>query len=338
MSRIIFIIGLLILCGPVWAVNDVSKVGTTAGEILSMPASARGLAMGNAVAGLVDDGSVFFWNPAMAAGLTQSRISASYLPWLVDTDFQHFAFATPAGAGFVVGGFIASWSMDDMKVTNEFYQQGTGQYFNASDLVIALSVARNLTARFSIGANLKYIQERIASCTARGVAMDFGTVYRTGVMNDLRIITTLNNYGSQMQMSGRDLNILHDLDLSILGHNDQIPADYSTNEWPLPLNFRFGVATEILKMDGLRLSAELDAIHPSNNYEALELGMELALGEMLFLRGGLSSLAQEDTIEGVSMGAGVQVHTPFGLLQADYGYRDYGDLGYIQAMTLGVRL
>jgi len=79
-------------------------------------------------------------------------------------------------------------------------------------------------------------------------------------------------------------------------------------------------------------------LHPSNNYEAIDLGGELNIRDMLFLRAGFSSLGQSDSIEGLSVGGGLVIPTEFGKIHFDYGYRDYGDLGYIQAMTIGFSL
>ncbi len=335
-----FILVLLFTCGAFAQsfVSDVSKVGTTAGEVLAMPASARGLALGNAVGGMSADASVFFWNPALATSVTQTLVSASYLPWLVDTDFQHFSAVIPIRPGWVIGGFVAAWSMDDMKVRTEDYQQGTGQYFDAGDLVLALSTAGALTKRFSIGLNVKYIQERIWHCSAKGFALDFGTVYQTDFLNGMKIITTLNNYGTDMQLDGRDLNILKDPWETADGNNGEIPGQYTTDPWSLPLNFRFGLAADVLKSDNYCLTMEVDAHHPSNNYEAVDIGIEMNLREYFFLRSGISSLAQEDSIEGFSFGAGLAVPLASARFYADYGYRDYGDLGYIQAMTIGIGL
>jgi hypothetical protein len=168
--------------------------------------------------------------------------------------------------------------------------------------------------------------------------LDFGTVYHTDILNGLKIITNLNNYGTDMKMSGRDLDILNDPLPTGDGNNGEIPAQYSTDDWALPLNFRFGIATEIFKNDLISLIVEIDALHPSNNYEAIDLGGELNIRDMLFLRAGFSSLGQSDSIEGLSVGGGLVIPTEFGKIHFDYGYRDYGDLGYIQAMTIGFSL
>lgn len=335
MQKLTFIVLLMVgVASSQNFVSNVSKVGTTAGEILSFPGSARGMALGNAVGGLTEDATVFFWNPASAATVKSLLISASYLPWFVDTRVQHFSVVVPLRQQFVLGAFISTWSMDDMPVRTEIEQEGTGQFFDAGDMVIAVSAARALTDRFAIGANIKYVQERIWHSVARGTAIDFGTSYTTNLFNGLKVIVVLSNYGTDMQMDGRDMDIVHDPDPTIEGNNNLIPAEYGLDVWSLPLNFRFGLATDIIKSKQLRVSAEVDAIHPSNNYEAIDAGVEISLWNSVFLRLGSSSLQQDDSIEGFSLGGGVIVPTSFGSIAVDYGYRDFGHLGFLQAVTI----
>ena len=327
-----------LLLGIVSAQSDISKIGTTAGTLLEMPVSARGLALGNSMAGMAADGTVFYWNPALATELTSLSMSASYIPWLVETQVQHFSIVIPTNYHWVFGASISTWSMDDMKVRTELEQDGTGQYFDAGDMVITLSGARNLTDKFSVGLNIKFLQERIWHSSARGVALDFGTLYRTDLLNGLKIIATLNNYGSSMQLDGRDLDIIHDPDPTGEGNNEQIPSEYSMDIWSLPINFRFGLATEIVRNNLMTLSAEIDAIHPSNNTESIDFGLELAIKRTIYLRFGYSSLLEKDSIEGISLGFGVNFPTQMGKIAIDYGYRDFGHLSYLNAITLNVGL
>ncbi len=318
-------------------VNDVSKVGTTAGAILDMPVNARGLAMGNAISGFDFDASVIHWNPAAVANTPSTLVSASYIPWLIDTDLQHIAVVFPLRR-VTIGGFITTWSMDDMKVRTELEQDGTGEYFNASDLLASLTVATSLTDRFSIGFNIKYLQERIWHSTAKGLAIDMGTLYKADILNGLSIIAVITNYGTDMQMKGRDKDIFHDPDPIADGNNEKIPANYSTDKWSQPLNFRFGIATNIIQNDFIHLQCEIDVLHPSNNHETIDVGIEALLRNLIYLRCGWSSLLQKDSIEGISLGAGLKIPMVFGSILVDYGFRDYGNLGILHAFTMGLIL
>jgi hypothetical protein len=318
-------------------VNDVSKVGTTAGAIMDMPVNARGLAMGNAISGFGFDASVIHWNPAAIANTPSTLISASYIPWLINTDLQHFAAVFPLRR-FVIGGFFTAWSMDDMPVRTEVEQDGTGEYFNAGDLLASLTVATSLSDRFSIGFNIKYLQERIWHSTAKGMAIDMGTTYNADILHGLTIIAVISNYGTDMQMSGRDQSVFHDPDPIADGNNENIPANYSTDIWSQPLNFRFGIAAKIIQNDFMHLQSEIDVLHPSNNHETIDVGVEALFKNLIYLRGGWSSLLQKDSIEGISVGAGVKVPMVFGSILMDYGFRDFGKLGLLHAFTMSLIL
>ena len=139
-----------------------------------------------------------------------------------------------------------------------------------------------------------------------------------------------------MKLDGRDLDLIHDPDPTGEGNNEQIPSEYRMDIWSLPMNFRFGLATEIVRNNLMTLSVEVDAIHPSNNYESIDLGLELAVKKMVFLRLGYSSLFQIDSIEGISMGVGIKISTNTGSFTVDYGYRDYGHLSILNALTINV--
>ncbi|NOZ74787.1 MAG: PorV/PorQ family protein [FCB group bacterium] len=336
MKNIVLFVFLLSLLWSQNFIRDVSKVGTTSGAILDMPVSARSLALGNAASGIATDASVQNWNPASLALIRDSRLSISYIPWFAGTQLQHFSAAFPSGRKFTIGAYITSWTMEDMAVRTEYEQSGTGEYFDAGDLIAAIAFGRSLTDKFSIGFSIKYIQERIWHSVAKGGAVDFGTLYQTDNFGGLTLIAVLTNYGTDMKMSGRDQNIYYDPDPNAEGNNGSIPSTYAMDWWSLPLNFRFGLRSKFIDHNNFSLTCEVDALHPSNNYESLNIGVETVLLNTAFIRFGYSSLFQKDSIEGISIGAGVKIPSYFGVLTFDYGYRDYGHLGYIQALTLNI--
>lgn len=342
LSKIITTSLLSLLCNtlllPQNFVSDVSKVGTTAAAILDIPNSARSLAMGNAVSGSINDASVLHWNPAAIASSKHISFSFSYIPYLVETQFQHFSCVLPLQQQLVFGAYISTWSMDDMPVRTEIEQGGTGEYFNAADLVASIVLARQLTDHFAIGFTAKYIQERIWHSVAKGVALDFGTLYSTDVLGGLKIIAVLTNYGTDMKMTGRDGDVISDPDPTAEGNNGLIPAKYSTDWWSLPLNFRFGLSSTIIDKKSIKVITEIDALHPSNNYESIDFGTEIILVDLIYLRFGYNSLLQKDSIEGLSIGAGVKLGLTTGAFNIDYGYRDYGSLGYLHAITASTTL
>ena len=109
------------------------------------------------------------------------------------------------------------------------------------------------------------------------------------------------------------------------GNNSQIPAVYELSRWPLPLTFRVGLSGELIQAANLRLSWAVDALHPSDNSEFIDMGTELALSNRLFLRAGLHNLFMVDQQQGrMALGAGLHhAFSPTLKVKVDYAWVDY---------------
>jgi hypothetical protein len=197
-----------------------------------------------------------------------------------------------------------------------------------------------LNDRFSIGFTAKYIQETIWHEAAGAFAVDVGTIFRTDLFGGLTIGASLSNFGSAMQLSGRDTRQFSRVDPTKLGSNDQIPSDVEMDSWDLPLLFQFGISTTPLKSDTYRWTVAVDALHPSDNYESVNVGTEIAFQDYLFLRGGYQSLFLSGAEGGLSLGIGLastMFFTSNTLIKFDYAYRDMGRLEAVHVFSLAVR-
>ena len=157
----------------------------------------------------------------------------------------------------------------------------TGEYFDANDLAINLSYARKLTNKFSMGGNIKYIRQNIWHANANSIAADLGALFITP-FKDIRLGASLSNYGSDMQMSGRNQKFSVDPDPTNEGNVEFVNAAYETDKFPLPLIFRVGLSGEIINSDFSRLTFAIDALHPNDNVEWVNLGLEFASRDMFF--------------------------------------------------------
>jgi hypothetical protein len=140
-------------------------------------------------------------------------------------------------------------------------------------------------------------------------------------------------------MSGRDTRTFARVDPTKLGSNEQVPYNVELEAWDLPLLFQFGLSTNVLKTDDYRVTVAVDALHPSDNYESVNIGTEFAFQDFLYVRGGLHSLFL-DAAEGMySFGVGVASSSLFGStnIRFDYAFRDMGRLQNIHVFSLGVR-
>jgi len=83
----------------------------------------------------------------------------------------------------------------------------------------------------------------------------------------------------------------------------------------------------------------VDAIQPTDNTESVNLGGEYSLREWAFLRAGYRHLFLQDSEEGLTLGAGLNLNTVLKLpFRLDYAFADFGRLNSIQCFSLAVQL
>ena len=317
-------------------VSNVSKVGITAATFLEIEVGARAIGMGGAFVAVANDATAIFWNPAGIARLPRGEAILIHTNWLVETNFDFSGIVIPAGymGSFAVS--VTSLRTDEMEVRTVLKPEGTGEKFSYGDLSAGLSYAKNLTDRFSIGINAKYISQRIWHMDAKGYALDIGTLFRTQ-FNGMVIGMTISNFGASLKLEGRDVFVNYDEAPQFGGSNDRIPASKLTDKFPLPLLFRVGVAMDILKSGSNRLTIAADAAHPNDNTEYINMGMEYVFNKNIALRFGYKNLFTLDTEEGFTAGFGTKLKLPGGVaLKIDYAYQDFGRLQNAQRFSLGL--
>jgi hypothetical protein len=316
--------------------NDVSKTGTTAASFLQIDVGARAIGMGGAFTATANDVSAIYWNPAGLATLTQGEASFVHTEWIADVSFEHVAVVIPATAELWLGGFASMVSMDEMDVRTLDYPEGTGERFEASDLAIGLTGAWRLTDRLTIGWNAKYINQRIWHMSASSFGVDFGLLFVTP-FDDTRLGMSVSNFGPDMQMTGRDTKIYYDEDPTNPGNNDRVPANLETEKWPLPLTFRVGVANELFTNRYGTLTIALDAVHPNDNYEYLNVGTEFSYRNWAYLRAGWRTLFLDESEQGLTAGAGIRYRlVGSNAFVMDIAYADFGRLESVVRYSVGM--
>ena len=320
-------------------VTDVSKSGTTAGTFLEIPVGSTAIGMGSAFVSIANDATALYWNPAGITSMLQNNFMAVHTNWIADTRFDFAGLIIPVGDLGTLGFSVTMLSMGDMMVRTVDQPEGTGEYFSAGDLAIGATYARKLSERFSVGFTGKFIQETIWHEQATAFALDIGTSFKTDLFGGMVIGAALTNFGTPMQMSGRDTRQFISVDPSNSGSNFEIPSDIEMNSWSLPLLFQFGVSTNVVHQEDYRLTVAMDALHPNDDYESMNVGTEFAYQEYFFLRAGYESLFLPDAEGGFSFGIGVNtknIANNFSLLFA-YAYRNMGRLDNTNTFSLGVQ-
>jgi len=307
--------------------QKVSGVGTSSAAFLKIGVGARALGMGEAVATQAEDATAMFWNPAGLAKIERMQILLNHYDYLADMSFEFAGIAIPVRNVGSFGLFFSYLGMPDIERTTITYPDGNGEMVSASSFAAGLSYARSLTDRFAIGGSAKLIHESIWHSDASGLAMDVGIQYRTFFKN-LKIGMSISNFGSDMQIEGRDMLVQHDIDQTSDGNNGSINAQLSTDQFPLPILFRVGLSANLAEdFFGIQehdFIVAVDAIHPSDNKEYLNVGAEYTFKQLLSLRGGYRQLFLADTQGGLTLGMGLHARVLRTEVMFDYAMIDYG--------------
>ena len=338
--RLDIILVVLILIGLPQLLHsqEVTKIGTTAAKILSIPVGSRALSMGGAFVSVSDDATAMYWNPSGIARLERNEFIFMHSNWLADIRFDFVGLVFPLGTMGTIGFNVTAMTMSEMDITTEYEPEGTGETFSAGSFVAGVSFARNLTDNFSIGGTAKYVSEKIWNSTASGLAVDIGTIFNTP-FRGIRLGASISNFGQKMQIFGDDLLVQKDIDASQAGNNESVNAYLATDKFDLPLTMRIGASTELINSDFNRLILAVDALHPNDNTESVNIGGEFStLRNIVSFRGGLKSIGMKDREEKFTVGIGFNYFLGEGRrIRVDYAYEQFIHLKDIHQFTLGIK-
>jgi hypothetical protein len=328
MKRILNII-LLISANIIYAQNP--NLGTSGAQFLQIPVGARAESMGGAIIGLTDDASSIFWNPAGIANVNNFDAHFSYMNWFDLFDFNAASIAYKIENVGTFGASFVSMTTGKMEITTEENPNGTGQYFDAGDVSLAVSYGRDLTDKFTVGVTVRYISQRIWNETADGIAFDIGTQYNLDFQN-LTIAMCMTNFGADLKFDGTDLDFVYRKDdnypLSRL-----VPSRLATDFYPLPLNFQIGIGFDVFKYEFIKMIGAIDVTHPNDNKERAHFGTEVSFFNRLFLRGGYKyNYSDQD----FTFGAGANVLFQNTSIKFDYAFSLYNILPSVHRISINL--
>lgn len=301
--------------------TELKKRAQTGMKFLSFSVDARAAALANAVTA-DDRGSAvsIFYNPA-SMGWLDGTLHAAFgqTQWIADITYNAagVAFRPAAGMYGVFGLSVLTVDYGKIQETIRFDNEagyldlGT---FAPSALAVGFGYARTLTARFSVGGNVKYVKEDLGRSVMRlddegnperedniqsTVAFDFGVFYRTGFRS---------------------------LVLAMSARNFSQDITYAEESFELPLSFRMGLGMNLIDftaMDRDRHSLQLsvDTERSRDFNEVIRVGGEYLFINTVALRGGYAFPTDE---QGINLGVGIQ--RSFGTLgvRIDYAYMQFG--------------
>lgn len=335
--RKILIICLLLSASVMFAQtgSNMTKTGTTASQFLKIGVGARAIGMGGAFTAYANDVTAQYWNPAGLARVTGGEATFGHISWLADIGVEYAAVSYELQGLGTIGVNVTSLGMDGIPVTTTEKPEGTGEKYDAGDISIGVSYARNLTEAFSIGFAVKYVHEYLWHMSASGVAFDIGTMFTAPFLNGIRLGASISNFGPKMKLDGRDSYVIFRTGSS--GKN-VVNAEYQLGEFDLPLLFRVGLSSDLLKTDNYKVTLCLDAVHPNDNTEYLNSGVEVGWNDIVYLRGGYKSIFEKNSEQGFTAGAGFNYRMSSGLaVLIDYAYLDFGRLEAVHMISVSAK-
>ena len=346
MKRIIYAIWALMLSLITLHVN--AQVSNGLYRALTDANSARVVALGGLPLPMHDgDLQTVVFNPSSISPEMNNQMVLSYVG-----DFNigtNFATAQYSHTFDKLGSFAASV---------QYYNYGSMQYvsesgnvdgstFNVSDYAVTLGWGRELTDKWSIGANLKYAGVQYESGQAGALGVDVAATYWS--YSNWAFTLTARNIGRQIY--SRELNVTN----KWLPFSVDFMASKKLNHLPLTIILGYKDIQHWNKLykDPLDLSGYYDPItgqyqEPSKASRFftnlgchLVVGGELALGKNLFLRASYNyetfrnmGVPEKRSLVGFSVGFGVRIKA----FQIDYARSRNNIVGSPNFLTLRVDL
>jgi len=344
--------------------QDNTAYGGASGEFLLLGAGARGTALGGAYAALSTDVTAMYYNPAGLAQLARPGVMLSTSQYIADTKYAWAGIAFPLAGGVrSVGLSLGSFGFSDQPIYTLTDPDGNGRTYSVRQTFISGTLAQNFSDRFSAGVTLKFINDRLGTAKASGVAVDFGTNFHASVgARPIRASFVIQNLGTNLQHSGEDL-IVGVTRPPPLGTVDvpQEPqsAALSTSSWTLPVLFRVGVALDLVAQGSNHLTVLSEFTQPNNTKPGAGAGFEWAMqnigqrGFSVAARGSYTIQPDNQvndlvigiptkessgtfTADGLSLGGGLEYARGQTRLGFDYAWKNLGTLGSVNFLSFSI--
>lgn len=338
MKRINWISGIILLqlltaqYGSLPTADD--NAATRVGNWLKIGTSTRANSMGGAIVANASGVADLSYNPAGIALLEGSEIYFTKTNYLAGITHNMIAYGTKLSPADYFGFNLFFLNSGDMKVTNTYYPEGTGESFSVNTIAFRTAYARSISEAVKLGFDIDYIREDIYTTTMQTLALDLGLLYRSPLFGTV-IGMSVSNLGPAVEFHGEGLeNVVPDTLIA-----DERLARI-TEEFNLPLVMRVGIKNELvgpqssfLALQSQRLTLAIDGIRSADYSLYGNAGLEYAYNELAFLRVGY--FLGHDTAE-LGVGAGLMFRLGRLGLKTDYAYVDYGVLKPIHQFSIAL--
>ena len=308
------------------------KLAQTGLQFLDIGISPRAEAMGGAFVLAGDNADALFYNPAGIAKFNSVYdLTLNRVQWFADMKYNAVgAIYRPFSGDYgVFGVSFLNAAYGDFYGTRVAAGSSEGYQdigiFSPTAIAVGLSYGKQLSDNFSIGGQVKYARQDLGSniLTAggpskenvvSGLAFDFGMMYSTAIKGF--------DFGMSIKNFATDFKF----------------EQYS---FEAPLTFRVGISLKVLQLMGASESGQdllvvVDAVHPRDSGEHLDLGAEYTFFKMVSLRVGYKVNYSE---QGFTAGIGVNQDLASSMnVRFGYAYGSFGIWNAVHRFSVGLSL
>ena len=198
MNRIIIFVLICLISTNIFA------AGETGLSFLKIGVGARATAMGEAFTAVSDDATGMFWNPAGTAWYLDRFVHFTHNSWIQGINHEVANVCFPAFSGTLGFGLVLN-NVDDLERRTIASEEPVGT-FSAHDFSFSANYARMFGERLSVGANVKYINEKIYFETASGYAADIGVKYKV-FDSGLSVGAVVQNLGTLNELAQESIKL-----------------------------------------------------------------------------------------------------------------------------------
>ncbi|MGB2869485.1 MAG: PorV/PorQ family protein [Bacteroidota bacterium] len=305
------------------------KLAQTGLQFLEIGLSPRAEAMGGAFVLAGDKADALFYNPAgIAKGSPSYDIVLNRVQWFADMNYNAIGatYQPSSGEYGVIGLSFLTADYGDFYGTRVAAGTPEGYedigMFTPTAYAVGLSYAKEITDKFTIGGQAKYVSQALGSNmltaggsqkenSVSGYSFDFGMMYSTAIKGF--------DFGMSIKNFAADFK-------------------YEQYSFEAPLTFRVGVSLRPFELLGMPdpdndLLIVADAVHPRDFGEHLDLGAEYTLSKMVSFRVGYKvNYSEQDLTAGLGFNYSVLSDVN---VRMDYAYGRFGLWNNVQRLALG---
>ncbi len=311
-------VGLTVFCLYFPGFIFAGGAGASSASFLKFSPSPRGSAMGEAYVSVTDGAYASYWNPAGLAGIENQEFSATYNSSFENISQQYMSFVHPLEYGSTLGLNITKLQVDSFQGYDSI--RGATSKIDASDLAIGVAYGRTIYKDeierpvFSLGTNLKYINEKLADVSANTFGLDLGAMYYFRPSKywmskipgqEFRLGATVKNIGPGLK--------------------------FDKTSCSLPTGFSLGASWHSHPGGNSELILSFDNTISNDESHTLAFGAEFTMFQLLSFRAGYKTA--QDIGSGLRAGFGFKLS----FVDIDYSMASFGELGQMQKLGMSMK-